>query len=208
MAVFGVQAPSVGTSHMHRVFDALEQFVEIIQISATPPVDVSPFLKYVPESLFGYWISRAKEVKRIMLDTYTVSVDHVKNRRKRVGVRNSFVDRLLDDKKLGFTDHRLGFTAGVLTEAGSDTTASMIMCFLQAMVKWPEIARKAQKQIDAIVGEDRSPTWDDYKDLPYVMAIVKECMRWRPATPLGVPHCLDEGMSPISMLESITILIE
>ncbi|GAM35621.1 hypothetical protein TCE0_017r04089 [Talaromyces pinophilus] len=187
--IFGVRAPSVGTSYMHRIFDALEQFVEIVRIV---PVDVFPFLKYVPESLFGNWISRAKEVKRIMLDTYTVSVDHVKNRRKRVGVRNSFVDRLLDDKKLGFTDQRLGFTAGALMAAGSDTTASMIMCFLQAMVKWPEFARRAQKQIDAIVGEDRSPTWDDFKDLPYVMAIVKECIRWRPATPLGIPHCLDE----------------
>lgn len=183
---------------MHRVFDTIEQFVEIIRIGSTPPVDVFPWLKYVPESLLGNWISRAKEVKRIMLATYMAGVNHVKNRRKMVGVRNSFIDRLLDDKKLGFTDHRLGFTGGALTEAGSDMTAAMIMCFMQAMVKWPEFARRTQKQIDAIVGEDRSPTWADYKNLPYVMAIVKECMRWRPATPLGVPHCLDEGIRPCS----------
>lgn len=198
--VFGTRAASVDTPHLHRVFDTIEHFEEILQIGATPPVDVFPWLKYVPQSLLGNWNSRAKQVKHVLLATYMVGVDHVKNRRKRVGVRNSFIDRLLDDKKLSFTDHRLGFLTGGLMIAGSDTTATMIVCFMQAMVKWPESARKAQKQIDAIVGEDRTPTRADYNDLPYVMAIVKECMRWRPATPLGVPHYLDEGIHPLSVI--------
>lgn len=186
---------------MHRTFDTLEHFLGILQPGATPPVDVFPWLKYVPEGLLGNWISRAKHVRRIMLATHTANIDHVKDRRKRVGGRGSFIDRLLDDEKLDFTDQGLGFLAGPTMEAGSDTTAAILVCFLQAMVKWPEFARRAQKQIDAVVGEGRSPTWTDYKDLPYVMAIVKECMRWRPATPLGIPHCLDEGMLPISITE-------
>ncbi|QGA18020.1 hypothetical protein EYB26_005698 [Talaromyces marneffei] len=190
--MYGVRASTVDAPHMYRVFDTIEHFEEIIQLGATPPVDVFPFLKYIPECLLGNWVSRAKHVKRIMLATYTAGIDHIKNRRKRLGARNTFIDQLLDDEKLGLGTHRLGFLTGAITEAGSDTTATMILCFMQAMVKWPEFQRRAQKQIDAVVGEDRTPTWADYKDLPYVMAIVKECMRWRPATPAGVPHYLDE----------------
>jgi cytochrome P450 family 619 len=52
---------------------------------------------------------------------------------------------------------------------------------------------KAQAEIDAVVGEGRSPTWEDYASLPYVAATVKEAMRWRPVTPLAFPHCLAEG---------------
>lgn len=191
--VYGVRASSVDAPHIRRVFNTIDRLTDIVQIGATPPVDVFPFLKYIPESLLGNWITRAKYVRRIMLNTYTIALEHVKTRRKRFGTRNSLVDRLLDDEKLGFPDHQLGFLAGGIIEAGSDTTGGMILCFMQAMLKWPEIQRKAQRQIDAVIGEDRVPTWADYKDLPYVAAIVKECVRWRSSTPLGVPHCLEEG---------------
>ncbi len=60
------------------------------------------------------------------------------------------------------------------------------------MVNDPEIQRKAQKQIDDVCGEDRSPNWSDYANLPYVAQCVKESMRWRPVTPLAFPHALAE----------------
>lgn len=77
-------------------------------------------------------------------------------------------------------------------EAGSDTTSAIIIAFIQAMTKWPEIQKKAQEQIDAVVGEDRSPTFEDYDKLPYVIACVKDTMRWRPVAPMGFPHALAE----------------
>ena len=43
-----------------------------------------------------------------------------------------------------------------------------------------------------MVGEDRSPNWQDYSKLPYIAQTVKEAMRWRPVTPLGFPHALAE----------------
>lgn len=79
-----------------------------------------------------------------------------------------------------------------MTEGGSDTSASIITAFVQAMIAYPEVQKKAQKQIDEVVGEDRSPTWQDYAALPYVAQCVKEAMRWRPVTPLAFPHALAE----------------
>ena len=81
---------------------------------------------------------------------------------------------------------------GTLTEGGSDTSASIITAFVQAMIAYPEVQKKAQAQIDEVVGADRSPNWQDYDQLPYIAQCVKEAMRWRPVTPLTFPHALAE----------------
>lgn len=48
---------------------------------------------------------------------------------------------------------------------------------------YPEIQSKAREEIDRLVGSDRLPSLDDREQLPYVEAIVKECLRWHPVTP-------------------------
>ena len=50
---------------------------------------------------------------------------------------------------------------------------------------YPEVQRKAQEQIDAVVGHDRLPSITDFEDLPYVKAIVREAGRWHNVVPLG-----------------------
>ena len=56
------------------------------------------------------------------------------------------------------------------------------------MVAHPEIQKRAQDELDAVVGRSRTPTLADAPNLPYLQAMVKEALRWRPALPLGVPH--------------------
>ena len=53
------------------------------------------------------------------------------------------------------------------------------------MVLYPEVQRKAQAEIDAVVGSDRLPSWRDRDDLPYVDALCKELLRWLPVAPIG-----------------------
>jgi len=48
-----------------------------------------------------------------------------------------------------------------------------------------ETQRKAQAEIDRIIGNDRFPTLVDMSNLPYIEALVKEVFRWNPVTPLG-----------------------
>ena len=103
------------------------------------------------------------------------------------------MDRVLDQtEKLDLTRHQLYFLGGTMMEGASDTTSSIIIAAIQAWVKWPEVQKKAQVEIDSVIDEDRSPTWEDYNNLPYVAATVKEAMRWRPVVPLAFPHALDE----------------
>ncbi len=54
-----------------------------------------------------------------------------------------------------------------------------------AMTLYPDVMRRAQGEIDNVVGRDRKPTFEDEDHLPYITAIVKEVLRWRPVAPLG-----------------------
>ncbi|KAI0772735.1 cytochrome P450 [Trametes elegans] len=62
------------------------------------------------------------------------------------------------------------------------------MTFFLAMAMDPEVQRRAQAELAAIVGPHRLPTFDDWPSLPYVTAIMRECMRWGLILPLGFAH--------------------
>ncbi|KAH6899483.1 O-methylsterigmatocystin oxidoreductase [Coprinopsis sp. MPI-PUGE-AT-0042] len=77
--------------------------------------------------------------------------------------------------------------------AGADTTVSTALSVILALAMYPDVLRKAQEQIDLVVGQDRLPTFGDFENLPYVRAIVKEAGRWHTVVPLAMPHvCRDE----------------
>ncbi|XP_006455101.1 hypothetical protein AGABI2DRAFT_56008, partial [Agaricus bisporus var. bisporus H97] len=59
---------------------------------------------------------------------------------------------------------------------------------LVAMLLNPEVLRKAQEEIDRVVGRTRQPDFGDMESLPYMDALCKEILRWRPIGPLGVAH--------------------
>jgi len=60
--------------------------------------------------------------------------------------------------------------------------------FFQAMAMYPEVQRRAQKEIDEVVGSKRLVNYDDWSSLPYVEALLREVLRWRPVAPLSLPH--------------------
>jgi hypothetical protein len=41
----------------------------------------------------------------------------------------------------------------------------------------PSVVEKAHKELDRVVGSDRTPTFEDESDLPYIRAIVKVSFR-------------------------------
>jgi cytochrome P450 len=168
----------------------MESWSKVMEPGNTPPVDIFPFLHWVPERLFGNWRSRASFVRDEMNALYSAQVERVRARRASGELKESFMDAVLEqNEKLTLSPHELAFLGGVMMEGGSDTSSATIISFLQAMTRWPEYQSTAQAQIDVVVPEDRSPQWaQDYDALPYVAQIVKESMRWRPVVPLAFPH--------------------
>ncbi|KAL4249667.1 cytochrome P450 family protein [Abortiporus biennis] len=78
--------------------------------------------------------------------------------------------------------------AGVAYAAGTDTTASNVLSFFLLLATRPDIQRKAQAELDTLLGQTRLVDSTDYDALPYVRAIALEVMRYRPSLPLGIPH--------------------
>lgn len=179
---------------MNRLYSAMDEFSQVMETGATPPVDIFPWLKQLPQFLFGNYITRAKAIGFQMESLYSDVLDHVIQRRKSGNRAGSFMDRVLDEQnKNELSIRQQRFIGGVLMEGGSDTTSSLLLAIVQAMTKNPEIQSKAQAEIDATVGPDHSPQWSDRDSLPYINMIVKEGHRWRPVVPLGFPHALGEG---------------
>ena len=56
------------------------------------------------------------------------------------------------------------------------------------MTLFPDVQKKAQAELMAVVGPHRLPEYSDEVSLPYICALIKECLRWRSVVPLGVPH--------------------
>jgi len=73
---------------------------------------------------------------------------------------------------------------------GADTTVAALLTFFLAMVLHPDAQRRAQTEIDNVVGTGRLPDFGDEVSLPYVSALVNEVMRWHPVAPVAVPHRL------------------
>lgn len=75
-----------------------------------------------------------------------------------------------------------------MIEAGSETTSATLNSAIKYLAAFPDSQAKAHAEITKVVGDSRSPTFDDETDLPYIRAMVKEILRLRPTTSIGIQH--------------------
>ena len=59
--------------------------------------------------------------------------------------------------------------------------------FFLAMALNPHVVRKAQNELDRVLGGERLPDFSDQENLPYISATAKELLRWGCPLPIGVP---------------------
>ena len=65
---------------------------------------------------------------------------------------------------------------------------STVQSLFIAMSLYPDAQRKAQAELDAIVGPNRLPNFEDRDTLVYVNALIREALRWQNVLPLAIPH--------------------
>jgi cytochrome P450/NADPH-cytochrome P450 reductase len=79
--------------------------------------------------------------------------------------------------------------------AGHETTSGMLSCAIYALLKHPEVLKKAYEEVDRVLGADLSvkPTYQQVTQLTYITQILKEALRlWPPAPAYGVAPIKDE----------------
>ncbi|KAJ7671061.1 cytochrome P450 [Mycena rosella] len=158
-------------------------------------VDTFPALKYVPEWFPGAGFKRtAKEWRKLARAMVDSPFAEAKRNIAAGSAPTSFVSVFLskidgaDDKEQ--QEQSVKAVAGNMYTGGADTTVSALGTLFLAMLANPEAQKKAQMEIDSVVGAGRLPNFDDEDSLPYVSALVKEVLRWRSVTPIAIPHFL------------------
>ncbi|KAF9466030.1 cytochrome P450 [Collybia nuda] len=158
-------------------------------------VDLLPILKYVPSWMPGAGFKRkAAYWKQINIEMAEKPFQHVKENLRAGNATPSIVATFLDslphtNDKRQEEEETIAKDVAVLAYAGgADTTVSAVQFFFLAMAMYPEIQRKAHMELDAVVGPNRLPDFNDRQLLPYINAIVKETMRWQLVAPLGAGH--------------------
>ncbi|RYC66039.1 hypothetical protein CHU98_g182 [Xylaria longipes] len=80
------------------------------------------------------------------------------------------VDLIQMQKRERFSDDLATYISGSVLQAGSETTASILVGFVRAMIIFPEVAKAAQAEIDRICG-DHFPDLDDVPHLPSAVTL-------------------------------------
>lgn len=177
---------------LRQLFVGFNQFAQLNQTGVSQLTDFYPVLQYLPT-----WLSptmrAAKHSHRHEKELYLSTWLEAKNGIAKGTTRPCFcVDMAEQQKVLGFSDERAAYISGSLLEAGSDTTSNTLYGFVQAMVLFPEVQRKAQQEIDRVIGASRRlPDMSDEPHMQYIRGCVKESLRWMPTAIIGsIPHAL------------------
>ncbi|PAN23306.1 hypothetical protein PAHAL_4G082700 [Panicum hallii] len=75
--------------------------------------------------------------------------------------------------------------------AGTDTTTITLEWALSELINNPSVLRRAQAELDAVVGASRLADESDVPNLPYLQAIAKETLRLHPTGPLVVRRSME-----------------
>lgn len=80
---------------------------------------------------------------------------------------------------------------GAVFIAGGNSTWGTVLSNMLFLTKYPEIQRRLQSEIDALLdagGQPRLPTFDDRENLKCLDDFIMETMRCLPLNPLVIPH--------------------
>ncbi|TFK48758.1 cytochrome P450 [Heliocybe sulcata] len=192
-ATYGYEPQERGDLLVQQIDQVMEQF-SVMSVPGAFLVDIVPALKYIPSWFPGAKFKRiASEWAQCLEDAVIAPLSYVKEQMARGDASSSFVRNCLEDQDLtAEQDYTIKWAAAAMYGGGADTTVSSIETFLLLMMLYPEAQKKAQAEIDAIIGNGRLPCSADMGQLPYVEALVKEVLRWHPVAPLGIPHCVKE----------------
>ncbi|XP_066548420.1 cytochrome P450 2J2 [Amia ocellicauda] len=98
------------------------------------------------------------------------------------------IEKNKDDPAARFQEDNMCFCVFDLFVAGTETTATTLRWGLLYMIKYPEIQKRVQAEIDRVVGQGRPPSMADRAKMPYTDAVIHEVQRMGNIVPLNVPR--------------------
>ncbi|KIJ46941.1 hypothetical protein M422DRAFT_164656 [Sphaerobolus stellatus SS14] len=175
-------------------------------------VDTFPQLKYLPTWFPGTGFHKTAQVWREAMNDACWNVYQWSKANLATGqtLQPNLFSAYLRDGQLSETQEaELVWSAYSVLAGGLDTNIAAAKVFFLAMVMHPEIQRRAQAEIDAVVGNERLPTINDRENLPYIRSIIAELFRWHAPGPLGFPRSTaeDDDYNGIFIKKGTTVFI-
>ncbi|XP_030462825.2 isoflavone 3'-hydroxylase-like [Syzygium oleosum] len=165
-----------------------EVIKEIFELSGTDPGDFLPALRKVVDfkGRERRMVDVAKRSDRILQGM----IDEVRSRRKRSDrgremESKTMIDTMLSD---GYPDDIIKGQILSMLAAGTDTSSVTIEWAMSLLLNHPDVLKKAQVELDQVVGRDRLVDEADIHKLPCLQNIINESLRLFPPAPLLVPH--------------------
>jgi len=127
-----------------------------------------------------------------------------------LGAMMTGVDRSTGEQ---LDDVNIRYQINTFLIAGHETTSGLLSCTLYALLKHPEVLKKAYEEVDRVLGPDidARPTYQQVTQLTYITQILKEALRlWPPAPAYGIAPLKDEtigGKYKLKKNTFITILV-
>nr|XP_011755287.1 cytochrome P450 1A2 [Macaca nemestrina] len=184
---FGQHFPESSDEMLSLVKNSHE-FVE--SASSGNPVDFFPILRYLPNPALQRFKAFNQRFRRFLQKTVQ---EHYQDFDK-----NSVQDimgALFKHSKKGprasgnlIPQEKIVNLVNDIFGAGFDTIATAISWSLMYLVTKPEIQRKIQKELDAVIGRGRRPRLSDRPQLPYLEAFILETFRHSSFVPFTIPH--------------------
>ncbi|KAI0299732.1 cytochrome P450 [Multifurca ochricompacta] len=165
--IYGYEAQDEGDPIIALAQITLKNFSRFTE-SGAYLVDFIPALKYIPAWFPGAGFkNEASAAKKSLQEMAEIPFQHSMQEMAEGTAPSSFI-----------TDNMKNITTEIAKRDLKWSASSL----------FAEVQRKAQAEIDRVIGNDRLPCLADRDNLHYVSALQDEIYRWRPITPVGVPH--------------------
>nr|XP_033819682.1 cytochrome P450 2K1 [Geotrypetes seraphini] len=191
---------------------------ENAKLLGTPLVLLYNFYPYL-----GFLLGAQKKVIRNVDQQTDFLQGFIKEHRKEFNANSitGFIDAYLlkqeqesKNSSTYFHNENLLYSTLDLFAAGTETTSTTLRWALLLMMKYPEIQRCVQKEIDAVIRPGQVPKVEDRKNMPYTDAVVHEIQRFTNIIPMSVSratstdvhfrgYCIPKGIEVIPLLTSV-----
>jgi cytochrome P450/NADPH-cytochrome P450 reductase len=127
-----------------------------------------------------------------------------------LGAMMTGVDRATGEQ---LDDVNIRYQINTFLIAGHETTSGLLSCTLYALLKHPDVLKKAYEEVDRVLGPDidARPTYQQVTQLTYITQILKEALRlWPPAPAYGIAPLKDEtvgGKYKLKKNTFVTVLV-
>ncbi|KAG2229318.1 cytochrome P450 [Thamnidium elegans] len=180
-AAFGKRFDSVQDPEFYRIATMIETGMKFGGLEN----DLPNFLPVI--SIFDYMAgTQAKQRYYLKHERDPIYIKLIKDAATRDGPN---VIKSLVENGFHFTDEEKLVLMSDFIAAGTDTVSVTLSWNIAIMCHHPEVQKAVSAEIDEFIRlNGRTPVFTERTQLPYCVSVIKECMRFRPTTPFGLPH--------------------